>query len=238
MTSIVIPLAGHGHGSRWNDTELRYCLRSIEKHLSGHGDIFLIGHRPDWCINVHHIPAVDGEMVYERDRNIFNKIMLAINDERVTENFLFMNDDHWLLKDYQADRFPIYCHGDLAEYVVREDLYGNTVKNTALHVDALSPYFDVHCPIVYNKTIFPQLQRYDWNKKYGYCIKTLYVNQLAPPFITTEHPDIKINEPISSNKIRMLIDGKHWFSAGHKAAQGGLGKTLQDLYPVKSRYEK
>ncbi len=57
---IVIAL---GTGSRWMDNELRYALRSIEKHLKGHtGRILLIGQRPKWVNKVHE--RLDGFKMY------------------------------------------------------------------------------------------------------------------------------------------------------------------------------
>lgn len=109
-TSIVIPLS---RADRWNHIELKYTLRGIEKHLSGYGDIFIIGAYPDWMKGGVHIPATDNEMVYDKQRNIFRKIMVACGDERVTERFLFMNDEHYLLKNYTAADFPYYYEGEL-----------------------------------------------------------------------------------------------------------------------------
>src|SRR5688500_13559340 len=98
MTSIVIPL---GHGSHWGNTELRYCLRSVEKHLTGYGDVIIIGEKPAWLRNVIHIPFDEGPAPksFEKERNIFNKIMVACNDDRVTDSFLFMPADHLMLQN-------------------------------------------------------------------------------------------------------------------------------------------
>lgn len=234
MTSIVIPL---GAGSRNNDLELRYCLRSIEKHLTGYGDIFIVGEKPDWLRNVIHIPCPDyGDKTYDKEHNIYCKIMAACADDRVTDDFLFMNDDHFLLQNYEAGKFPYYCQGWLSEFLTVSD-YKHTVNNTVewlLGRDC--PYFDIHCPILYNKEKFGWcVSHADWEKKFGYCIKTLYceINAITAP----EYPDLKINESYHSAQIHKLIAGRAWFSIGDKAFNGGIKKVLQDLYPKKSRYE-
>ena len=49
MIDVVIPL---GTGSRWQDNELRYCLRSIEKNLSGVNEVVIVGEKPKWLTNV------------------------------------------------------------------------------------------------------------------------------------------------------------------------------------------
>ena len=51
---IVIPL---GTGSRWQNNELRFALRSIEKYLTGYDKIFIIGECPSYLQNIIHIPC-------------------------------------------------------------------------------------------------------------------------------------------------------------------------------------
>jgi hypothetical protein len=237
MTSIVIPL---GTGSRWGDKELRYTLRSVEKHLSGYGDIFIIGECPNWLQNVVHIPATEGDKTYEKERNIWNKIMLAYQDERVSNDFLFMNDDHFLLQDYQAGKFPFYAYGFLSDYLTREDQYKNTLQNTFDQFgDNL--YFDIHCPIVYNKAALTVMNElWSWPEKWGYCIKTLYcIFKAGVDGLQAEHiPDLKISEALPASRIRELISGRPWFSMNNRAREGSIETVLQELYPIPSKYEK
>lgn len=247
--SIVIPLASpeNNLGSRWGDQELKYCLRSIEKHLTGYGHIFIIGHKPAFLNDkVIHIPASDEDKTFWKERNIFNKIMIACGDERVTEDFLFMNDDHFLLCNFIGNGFPYYYSGYLMEYSDRPDQYGNSAKNTydIMKVkNELARYWDIHCPIIYNKTMFVQLSVYDWNKKYGYCIKSLYcehhnIDAYYGEDTGWEYPDLKINEAISSTLINKLIDGRLFFSIGNRAFDGGIVNVLGELYPSRSKYER
>jgi len=94
--------------STWEDNELRYSLRSIEKYLSGVGQVFIIGDCPDFLTNVIHIPATDEENREWKDRNIYRKLLIACNDVRISENFLFVNDDHYLTQPFEAGKFPFY----------------------------------------------------------------------------------------------------------------------------------
>jgi hypothetical protein len=230
--SIVIPL---GHGSRWNNTELRYCLRSIEKHLTGYGEIFIIGERPEWLHNIIHIPAIDSDKTYHKERNIFNKIRLAILDERVTEDFLFVNDDHFLLKDYDAGAFPYYYYCRLSNYMTVTD-YKHTVRNTKMWLNYDPFYADIHCPIIYNKEKFQSVfEAVAW-PHFGYCIKTAYCHFHQSTMI--EQSDLKLNEQLPCTKIKDLIAGRPWFSMGDAARGPELLKVLRELYPNPSKYEK
>jgi hypothetical protein len=247
MTSIVIPLSAPlGFGSRNNDIELRYCLRSIEKHLSGYGDIFLVGHKPKWINDkVIHIPAEDEQRTWWKERNIYRKILLACEDPRVSDDFLFMNDDHYLLADYVAGEFPYYWEGELTDYVGREDQYGNTIRNTFEYFTAgkyWAKYFDIHSPILYNKGRFEKyVAPMGWNRKYGYSIKTSYCVYWPEEWLSSriEYPDLKINQPLPPQKVKELLTGRSWFSVGNKAFDigGGMERVLQELYPNKSKYE-
>lgn len=231
-TSIVLPL---GKGSRWNDTELRYCLRSIQQYITGYGEIFIVGERPAWLRNIIHIPAVDGDKTYDKEANIFRKIMIACNDHRVSETFLFLNDDHFLLQNYIAATFPYYMDGRLTDKRTVTD-YKHTLNNTLKVLDADPLYADIHCPIIYNKSAFKAVAKYDWKTKFGYCIKTLYCH--ANKIDGQQYPDLKINEPMRYKDLVSQLAGRGWFSVGDKAREGDLLKVLSEIYPVKSEYER
>jgi hypothetical protein len=55
---VVYPL---GTGSVWQDNELRYSLRSLEKNFPDLGRVYVVGHKPDWLGNVEHIPFGDSQ---------------------------------------------------------------------------------------------------------------------------------------------------------------------------------
>jgi hypothetical protein len=233
-TSIVIPL---GHGSRNNDLELRYCLRSVEQYLTGYGDVFIIGRKPSWLKNVIHIPFDEGfaPQSHEKERNIYNKIMAACADDRVTDDFLFMNDDHFLKSPYEAGTFPFYYENRLSDKMTVTD-YKHTLFNTIKAMDGMNViYADVHSPILYNKDRFKSLAAYDWNVRFGYCIKTLYCHREGGYY--KRITDLKIDARYTTEQITQAIKGRPWFSIGDKAFDGDIVPVLQELYPNKSQYE-
>lgn len=241
MTSVIIPLASGTFASHTQDVELRYALRSVEKYLKGYGDIFIIGQAPRWIKNVTVIPATDNDKIYYKERNIFNKIMLACQDSRVSEDFLFLNDDHFLLSEFEAGEFPKYYQGLLIDELVRktEFIYRNTLINT---IEALKFkerwFFDVHCPIVYNKQKFQTLDEYDWGKKYGYCIKSLYGNNPDKKSTIRHTTDLKLSGPLSSREIKEKIKDRLFFSTNDNVMEGGMLAVFEELYPSPSKYER
>ena len=103
-----------GKGSNWRDNELRFSLRSITKNGSGIRNIFIVGERPDYIKNIIHIPASDiFDPAVNADGNIITKILTACGDKRLSENFLFINDDHLVLKPVNIADVPAFHKGSM-----------------------------------------------------------------------------------------------------------------------------
>jgi hypothetical protein len=238
--NVLIPL---GIGSAWNDNELRFCLRGIEKRLKGYGDIVIVGQCPDWLTGVIHIPAEDKWQAHYRDYNIYNKIRIAIEDGRVGSEFLFFNDDHFLLHDFEASSFPYHYSQSLhkcSERIKNVSFYRHVLTNTLnLLVSRNCPdkHFDIHAPIIYKSDLFLQhVSSADWKKPYGYAIKSLYCNLVG--IEGEEYEDVKINEPLSAGEIYKVLQDRFYFSIGNKSLNADMKDVLHQLYPVPSRYEK
>lgn len=193
MIDIVYPI--RKGGSRWADNELRYSLRSIEKHLINFRNVYIIGHKPDFLQNVIHIEANDTEIV--PDKNILNKILKACKQPEISQQFLFFNDDHFLLSDFRADEFPYFYCSTLRQYVrKRADNYGVRSRNTMNYLESKGlpgKHFDIHFPILYDKSKFKEIFSDLPPKQHGYIIKSLYANALK--IQGTETKDCKSQEP-------------------------------------------
>lgn len=199
--------------------------------------MFIIGHCPEWVLNINHIPCADDPRNRFRDRNIMLKISEACKDSRVSDNFLMVHDDHFLLSDYEAGAFPYYHMGPMNE---GQGQYGYTKDNTRALLSFTESFnnYDCHCPIVFNKQLFMRsVALADWSKWYGYCMKTLYCVMNG---IEGEHTDdIKIRFPLQRGEIWVQIIDRKWFSIGDRCfAPGGMWDVLNELYPKTSMYEK
>lgn len=233
-TDILIPL---NNGSKHEDIEIRYCLRSIERHLKGVGNVIIVGEKPEWLQNITHIPATDNTAGCMRAENIYRKIIKGL--EYASDDFLFMNDDHFLLSDFQAGEFPYLHRGQILTYRIGNEGQTRQMENTvaALKWITSEPFdFDLHCPIVYNKEMFLNtLPSGDW-PEYGYGIKSLYGNSAILKSSFCE--DLKISEPAMKETIYRVLEGRQWFSIGDKCLRSGsMKEVLQELYPDKSKYE-
>lgn len=252
MIDILIPLMHNG--SKYNNLELRYCLRSIEKHLKDYGNIFIVGEKPEWIQNVIHIPHPDNINNWQRAWNIYRKITAGINwvDEslggadwspikKLSDNFLFMNDDHYLLTDYVAGEFPYYHRGEinLNSFINNQPQYKQYINTTRISNRLYCYDFDVHCPVVYNQHIFKKVfEDLKW-PEYGYAIKTVYCNNMIDTTNWVPCEDLKFIERITQKEsIYHALEGRQWFSIGDRALKDGkMQEVLQELYPEPSKYE-
>jgi len=229
MIDIVIPL---GKGSRWQDNELRICLRAIEENLSNYRNIWIVGDYPKWLQNCYHIPKQDSQKLVP-DKNIMLKVKAACLEHEISDSFLFMNDDHFLLKPFDAENFPNYYDRTLPEmYQLRgPSPYGYRIKNTyehLLHIGKPVLHYDIHYPIIYQKRAFIErvVDDVDWDNRYGFIIKSLYANH-------------EPNKQQISDCKSQDIPRDYWpcFSTMPHMSEG-VQKWLFKRFPNKSRYEK
>lgn len=196
---LVFPL---GTGSNWHDNELRYCLRSVQKHLKGVDKIFIVGHLPSFLKEVIHIPFKD--LTAEPAKNSTYKILEACKHPDLSSEFILMNDDFYLTRDYQAESFPWYIKGDLTFHNKGSGMYLSSIANTirALRMKHQGTlHYDVHAPMRINKRIFQKvLNAYNWDKcSQGMLSRSLYGNSCQLPY--QQHQDLIINRKLQTLNV-------------------------------------
>lgn len=143
-----------------DNEELRYSIRSVIANAPD-GNVWLVGNKPDWYSG-NFIPIKD---VGGKFKNIANCLMAAASDDRISEDFVLMHDDFFILE--KITNIPTLHGGLLAskiEAYVR--LLGPNSYSAALGKanqqlrklgigDALD--YDIHIPLVINSKKFIQL---------------------------------------------------------------------------------
>lgn len=218
----VIPYKDYG------GPELKYCLRGIEKYVPD-AEIILIGKQPEWVSNVEHIPFEDEKLLSSKEKNIFLKIL------QVKRDFLFFNDDHFLLQPFNKDTY--HFSGSLS---TRMNSYGvnpfsKTIRNTIEIIGDADNYFR-HGPIFCRHVVLEALKVFDWDVPWGYCVKSLYCHYAC--IKGTEYPDLKIRIPLNHEQIKFTTRGRQYFSTGNLCMNKDMLDFLEGTYPEKSHFEK
>lgn len=237
MIDLVYPL---GFGSLWNNNELRYSLRSVEKFLTGYGNVYIVGERPEWVGNIIHIQADDTGR--SRPEMIMRKILKACQEPGLSDNFLFLNDDFFFLQPAEAETMPYLYDCTLAEAIEKKRKggpYKQALANTQ-HVLGCNRkpglHYDIHTPVIYNKREFPRVMNsYNWDR-FGMVVKSLYCNSVGVQ--EEQYPDCKIDQPCETEgQLKALIPDRMLFSVGDNAVNDVFKNYIQKLFPTKSKFE-
>lgn len=237
MIDIVIPLR---NDSNWDNNEIRYCLRSVEKYLTDIRDVYIVGHKPKFLTNVKHIPMRDPSPYVTV--NIKNKVLRVCEEYELSDNFLFMNDDHYLM-DWFDIRF-LYYSGTIRDAFAnaKNSIYRLILKNTMDHFNPGWGFYDVHTPVVFHKRVFTEVMNDPiWDSTpFGFAMKTFYCHRTPMGWYDgrlNEIKDGKIRDPKSDwADIAYLVQTAPVISSSDIVGKG-MVKFLDRLFPYKSKYE-
>lgn len=231
-----------GRPSAWQHNELKYSIRSVEKHGDKFEKVFIIGDFPFFIDTkkANWIPAKDDHKF--ATRNIYEKLLKACDDERVSDNFFYVHDDHFFLKTFSLSKYPNYYFGTLEEYIAGRNKFAHVTKAAMNTLNVLKEKnfpticYNVHQPCIINKKKFKKIMSgYDWNIADGYLIKSLYLNSLQVE--GTPIADCTIKPGLKLPQIKQIIDGKPMFSTSNDAVTQDMRDMLGKMFPDKSRVE-
>lgn len=226
-----------GNESKHNNNELKFSLRSLEKHCSGFNNIYLIGERPWWITGIKHYPHKDTQ---PKAISILNKIKYACKLQTLSDQFLFINDDHFFVKDLDITEMEYQYNNSEREKILetreKTDGYRMLIENTN-KVAINGNYFDIHKPIIYDKKKFLAMCKNYTFEKYstGLLIKTMYCyfNKIKG----IESQDYIIREKLGESEIREKLKDADIFSIHDPAVNKDLINFFESNYPNESNYE-
>ena len=231
-----------GSGSKWKNNEIMYSLRSIEKYLLGWRNVFIVGVKPYGLGKFIHIQA-DDLLNNNADGNIARKVLLACADKRISDTFLFINDDHLFLKQIEILNIPPYNKGDLRD---KDNLY---YKNGGLYIQRLrrtmeilirhklpTLHYDCHTPILINKHKFPQIMKqFNFEDDIGYTMKSLYGNSMN--FESPFRADMNIKTHLTIEQIRAVVNEYTIMAYNDSGLNTDLKQFLREKFPKQSKFE-
>ena len=119
-----------GKNSKCDDFELRCSLRSIEKYGRNVGNVYVVGHCPDWLSdNVHKLPCEDYNTntvtPVPKAQNIAKKLLYAVDNSDIGEEFLVSMDDHFYIRETDFDNYPYYANRNMGGAHIVKNLVPN-----------------------------------------------------------------------------------------------------------------
>lgn len=229
---ILIPV---GRGSRHNDVELRYALRSIARHARGVRRVWIVGTIPPWLHETDQVRLVPrAEIVSNKASRISGKIEWACATLDLTDQFAFWNDDYLLTKDIDIRTIPDWYHGDLFRGEDSEGwqaLLNHTGE--ALRAAGLpAKHYDIHVPMLIDRRNFISLGAW-WQRSRddcsGYTMKSIYGNFYCQS-TATPYPDAKLAGQWPE-RIDQLCADRPVISYGNEALRSGLIDWMSRCYP-------
>lgn len=119
----ILYIVGKGH-SQCDNIELKYSLRSIEKHGKNINRVFVAGYCPEWLsdeiikvpftqpyvFNPKSITTIENDVrnLAKKSVNILATILYVADHTDIGEEFLVSMDDHFYIKDVDFNNYPFY----------------------------------------------------------------------------------------------------------------------------------
>jgi len=221
--------------------ELFYSLRSLQSKLKMEIEVFVCGDKINSLHGLNYITCKDEKGKGVKERNIYRKILAACHDERVSDDFIFTNDDIFLLKEFSE--IPYYHKGELMETMKKANMdYRASLNHSRKYLISKGKPtldYDTHFPIVYNKRKFIDTfanEAIDFDQPFGYVIKSIYCNMNYVSGIYGG--DCKIKHPKKYKELLKRIEGKEFFSTSDGCMNEAMIELLNELYENRSNYEK
>ena len=208
--------------------ELRYSIRSVVENLESCSKVWVVGSKPDWYTG-NFIPV---ENISDKFTNIRNCIKIACETDDISDDFVLMNDDFFILR--KLNSVSLY-HGGLLfnRYQTHTAMMGpNGYAKLLLRTHEVlrkegvaEPLnYDLHTPMVINKT--NMLSVVDQ----PYSIRSYYGNKFNIDGELLE--DVKLYNGRKTSTIDMST-----FMSTEDRSFPVVKDYLEDLFPEPSIYE-
>lgn len=224
-----------GTGSRFNDKELRYSLRSLEAHYE-FDRFYLVGECPEWCKPDTYIKAEDPYPI--KSKNAYHKIKIGCQSD-ISDTFLLMNDDFIILKN--QSEVPHYYNGTIQEELDKHakrksDYHKGMQRSRDLFPNGLN--FEVHYPFPIHKDEWLKImETYIHAITRGALIRNIYGNSTNRFDRKPVDRDCKIYKPLTEEQRIEQWFKRKFISLGDTSCTNKVFKRLKKEFPNKSTYE-
>jgi len=218
-----------GTGSLYQNAEIKTSIKLIKKYAK-FDRIFVIGENP----NIEGIEFIPFKDTMARTRNVFRKLCEVAENSDISEDFLYMMDDVFILKPIDIENYPIYHSGEIPDYQVINN-YLKEILNTKEFLKQHGKptlHYGVHCPIIYNKKKILEIDPMYWEyvNKYNRELnpRILYGNWFESDNKKFTK-DCKLIRNYPMEELKDTLKDKEWFSIGSRSYDGNIKKYLEEL---------
>lgn len=141
--------------------ELKFSLRSLEN--LEHRNVYIAWWKEEWFNNINRIETEEN---WNRFENICNALRLVCNNENVSDDFIYMMDDIYIMKPYTPKRYYKSTLSEHINFLKTRDIYPCIYDKT---IEKEFEYFwdremyDCHRPVIFNKEkLLYVLDNYPW----------------------------------------------------------------------------
>jgi len=239
-------------GSSWN--ELRYSLRSLEKHLKSPFEIVFVGDKPDWVQNVTHIP-------YTRDNtktSLWNTLRMMelfleyqLRSGFQCDQFIRMYDDVYFLRDMTVEELKVTRVIRTPEEVMsiasggeiwRKQIFATVDE---LHQREYLGYLtESHCPEVFSVRKMNLVYSVFELAEKELLTSTLYYNIFPYAHRITDKKTQRAlfyNEEndysFSSDNVAQKCQDKYFLNHNDQGLNRELKEFIESRFPNRSRFE-
>ena len=228
-----------------NSEELRYSLRSLRN--IAHDNVYIVGELPDWATGVIHIPVAQ---VGTKKINVSNNLRVIAATEAISENFLLMNDDFFIMR--LLSTFPNLTFGTMSDVISDYEI---RYPDGSDYIDSMKKLYDVlklkgfqhplsyelHIPMIINKYHMKCLFDDEASKRL-YQFRTFYGNTYGQGgdavkdvkvFLPHQHNDPYYNK----NPLKYLMSQTFLSATGSAFKQADVGHFIRSSFEESSPYE-
>ena len=226
-----------GEGSKYDNAEIVYSVRSLCKHVKNLRRMWIVGARPRHFDLRTYQFIPHGRPYVCKDAVIAGGMEKACLDRDVSDPFLCVHDDHFMLKDFDAAEFPAWHKMSGVMWRSSDKRYDKDLKaceRILKHAGVKAPVsFETHTPILVHKREFLRaLRRVDLRRD-NFTVKSLYAN-LCDRLNKVQLDDYKVKgDKIEWNRM----EGRPCFSVSNEIPACAW-ELLKKLYPTPSPFER
>lgn len=245
-----------GTGSKWQNNELRYSLRSIAKFGANLGEVYIVGDDLPHFVNPYSVTFIKAcDITTNKPAlNVYYKLCRLFKLTKV-ERFLLSSDDHFLHHPVDFDKWPLFYKGkEMPKYNSRgvgDKRYTKTMADTRTFMEQYAldlRYWEGHINKLYDRAVWEDLHNPVFGEgfakamlgtEYGISCNSpmaALMHRKYPELLTWYRKDIKLKH-LNSDEDWDLISNDIAFSIYDSAIDNGVAAYLKELFPFKSRFE-